>query len=403
MNRFYFFLFLIFILSFSLVVSIGVSPPKQYVDFISEGSASADYTILNYGGLVGTNIVLSAEGSPLAKYVSFSENNFVMKTNEHLITATINFPSYENLSVYGKQIIRIEASEVSAGPSSGSFAVVTAVEPWLIVNIPIPGHFAEIEKFSIPNVKEGEDSSISFSIKNSGTKPLSNTRAEIEVFDLKGGLISSMSFDGINIPVGSSKSFSKPLRSSLMDPGKYLLVLKYYFDDNLKPASLSNYFFVGTTDILLLNYTSNLVEGKINKISLTLQSLWGSDLRSIRASIIDFNNHSQALPVIDLGPFEKRVVETYIDVPLLNGSPFFLNTSRYANLSVDTFMTLKFPTDASNDVDKRIPLNFLISHPVDPVVESKSFLDSVNVLLLSFIILLLVLIVLVLFLVFKKK
>ena len=402
----FFFIFLSFllilILSLSLVSAIGVSPPKQIIDFDANEEVTVSYVIVNYGGTRGTNILMEAYGSPLAKYVSFSQDKFVMSGNEYQVDVTIDFPSYEELTVYGKEVIRIKASETTA-PGSGAFAVVTAVEPWLVVQIPIPGKYAEIGSFTVGNVNADENSYVSFELLNRGTKPLSGTRAELVVTDFSGARMDRLSFSNLAIPIDSSKKLSDVVPTSTYPPGKYFASLNYYFNDELKPATKTTEFFVGTTDVQVLNYTVDLEEGKINKVSVTLQSLWSSELRSIRASIIDFNNHSQAMPVIDLGPFEKRVVETYIDVPLLNGSPFFINTSLQKNISVDTFVTLQFPVDASNDVDKTLPLTFKI-HAKPEVLQEKSSLEiSTNTLLFVGLGLIIIILIILLILIIPKK
>lgn len=394
-----------FILMSTFVTAIGVSPPKQYVDFDSEGSVTVPFVILNYGA-GDTYIQMSASGSPLAEYVSFSQDYFEMKGDEYQIEVTVDFPAYEELTKFGKDIIRIEATETTAKNAVGAFAVVTAIEPWLIVQIPVPGNFAEISSFEIGNVLGGEDTLAEFTLDNQGTKSLSGTRAEIIIEDNSGARVDKISFSNIALGVDKEKSFSEKISSSTYNPGKYTATLTYYFDDELQPATVSTTFFVGTTDVEVVGYTSDLQEGQINKVRVTLQSLWGDELTSIRAAIVDFENHTQAMPVIDLAPFEERVVETYIDVPFLNASPFFINTSVQKNLSVDTVMTLQFPVEASTDVDKELALSFTIHAIPDLVEEEKSSsleISTTTLLIAAVVLLLLILIVVVVLVLLPKK
>lgn len=400
-----FFVFLLFflLLLFPLTTAVGVSPPKAYLDYTAGETIEFEYRIINnFGSPV--QIEMSAFDSPLAEYVTFSKDSFTLVGSSEFVTAKVYLPPFEDITTYGDQYIRIRANEAPPNNGLGTVSAVTSVQTWILVHVPVPGQYGEVDGITVDNVNEHQDTLLKFEVKNRGSEDMSAKRAKVTVSDYDGNVIDTFTFVNINIDVEDGIELTQVIPSATYDPGKYTITADFFYNEQKPPHSKSTTFFVGTTDVQVLDYTKDLQEGQINKVRVSLQSLWGSDLTSIRAAIIDFDNHSQAMPVIDLGPFEKRIVETYIDVPLLNGSPFFINTSLQNNATVKTIMTLRFPVDASNDVDKDLELTFTIHANPEPVNEKKSIeLSTTTLLVAGLVLVVIILIVMVVILLPKGK
>jgi hypothetical protein len=400
--RFFFFLlfFSFFLLLFSShVQAIGMSPPLFELNYEEGKSFTFSTSIINRGG--PTTINLYADRSELSEFVTFSKNDFDMAPGtKETIELTITCPPYKTLTEFGLQKIGIHAREIALNKETGTFAAVTAVEGLMFVHIPVPGVFGEITDFSISNVIEGLDADLTLELTNRGTDDLKNTKATVTIVDFYGEDVSSVEFSNIDIPVGESKKIRKELSSSVYPSGKYFATAEYVFSDSQAPQKEDAVFFIGSSDVIITDYTKNLTEGQINVVYIELQSLWGSPLNTIRGSLIDFTGRQKPLPVIDLEPFSKRVVELYLDVPLLNSSAFRLG-DEYNSTTKDLDFHLQFPVQAANDVDKTIPLTFTINRLPVPEKERAQFFTTTNTILIIGMIVL-ILIAFLLLLIFKK-
>jgi len=406
MRTFYFFSFLvlIFLLTFSSVLAIGISPPKNYVDYAEGETVTFDFLISNRASFP-TTIQMSLDGVFSDDDVVFSEDIFTIPASStHIVTATLTFPPYDTLTAFNKQRILIQAREVVVDKTIGGFAALTGVEGWILVQIPVPGQFGEITSFGLENVVEGLDSTISLDIINRGTADLRNTRATVDIFDFYGNNVSSVKFQNIVIASGDSTSLSHSLSSSSYNSGKYTAKAKYFYNSENAPMPAQTTFFIGSTDVMVTEYTQDLYEGQINSVKIHLQSLWGSPLHNIRGELTDFSGKTILLPVIDLDPFEEKVVDLYLDVPLLNSSAFRIDSSVYNSTSQDLSLKLAFPVQSSNDVEKVISLPFTVNKKlVPPVIETPlSISTSTLVILIGFVVFVL-LALNMFFLVGKKK
>lgn len=375
MQKFFFLLFLVTILFATQVSAIGISPPKIVEDFESGETLTFTYYLINKGQPTDADIEI--HGSALSQYVSIEENKVRLSQGVTPIELTVALPDYNDVpNAYGEQIIKIFVAEKPSG--GASFSAVTAVEGWLVFNVPTPGEYGEISKLHIPTVVEGTNTSATITIKNRGTIPLQNKRALIEIIDVHNSVVDTISLPAVS--VSDEKIVSVDIPSALYDPAKYKATAKFFFDEQKLPAERSETFFVGDTDIQLISHTRALQEGKINKVNLQFQSLWGDPLTSVRAIIFDFEGNEQPLPVIDFKAFEETTVQAFIDVPYLNESPFNVNTS---NHTVKTTVTLQFPTGETSNENKDIPLYFTINKQPVPEKTTSTVVSRTTILLIA--------------------
>lgn len=382
--------------------SIGITPPRFDLDYDEGQTYTFSFSVLNKAGKP-TYIVMTADRSELAQYVEFSEEEFYMPpASTHPVTMTLTFPTYETLTEFGEQKIGFHATEVSVNKETGGFSALTAVEGWVVIQIPQPGKYGEITDFSISNVLQGLESDLKLEISNRGTEELTNTRATVDIFDFSGNLVSTLDFSNIYVRQDGKATISRDLLTSSYDSGKYIAEAKYYFNEEQAPNTKTTSFFIGSSDVIVTDYTQELVEGQINKIQVELQSLWGSPLYTIRGALTDFDGRQKPLPVIDLDPYQTKTVELYLDVPYLNSSIFQLS-DQYNSTQRDLNFHLEFPVEAANDVEKDIPLTFTINRLTPaPELERPSIFTTTNTILIIGMVIL-ILIALMLLFSFKKE
>lgn len=342
-----FFLFSFFlILLISQVSAIGVSPVSPEIEYVDNGSETITFTLSS----LSDDVELSAEG-PIAHYAEFDTELLEYTGSSMRFNVTVNFPPYEEVDVFGRQKLSIKARELP--PEGSMIAATTAVKPSIYVNIPNPGLYATFDAFNIGSVSEGEDTSYSVTFNNAGTETFSGKTAELTITDLAGDIVETFTIDDITIEPQGSFVSEGAIPSSSYDPGVYEATVSFDIDPDRSPFTTSTKFFVGTTDVILLDHSQQVNPDTINKVTLELQSLWGSSLEGVRATITGPDDKEQSLPAIDFAPFETKNVTAFFEVPDMGAS------------RINSTLTLKLPEDVSSDVVKTIPLSF-------EVVEEKS-------------------------------
>ena len=383
--RFFIFSLLLIYLS-SLVSSIGASPPMAYVDYSDDFNESFSFTLMNNNPDPNVAVELILKG-PLAEFATISEKSFKFDAPTHSFTVFFNFPPYEELGLYGKQRLRIRANEI--GKKNGMFTVGTAVEVWIEVYIPVPGSFAEVSSVSVNNAFEGEDTDLSFKLTNRGLEDIVASSAKVYIKDYLGNTIDTYSHSNIEIPYGESIVIDDHLSSSSYDSGKYSAVVEYKFSPDFAVSKRSATFFLGSSDIIITNYTSELVAGEINRVIVSSQSLWGSFLKDVSFDL-EYSGSSHILPSRDFQPFQEVRFETFVDAPIIEDK-------HVDSVLLNAKMNLVIPVDADKTIEKSIPLTFNVVRP------SKDFSISSTTLMVVAALVILILLFLVNFFILSKS
>lgn len=379
---FLFFLFVIF--SSSIVTAIGISPPSIITNFESFKTETFSFTISN---TKESDASIMIHGY-LSEYATASVQEVHLDNNENkIVSVTITYPSYEKLTTYGKQKLYVKATEISK--STGGIGAVAAVAGTIVINVPIPGEYAEITKFNIQSVEKTQNTNIQLTLENKGTEPLTNKQAEVILYSPTGQQQEKYTFNNINIPVGQSIDLTQEIKSNKYIEGKYTANATFTFSQELEPAKKSTIFFIGSTDIVLDSYTQVLTRGKINKIFLSFQSIWGSPLTNVRSEF-NFNGNTENLPVLDFAPFGTTTINAHPDVPI----------------DAQDKMTgeLKISIPVANQIqEKIIKLDFQIVDADEIILPEDDTFNYVPILIASVIILILILLSLNIYLLSKTR
>jgi len=333
--------FFLFLLLTSVVESIGLAPGKAYLDYDEGETATFELRVI---GSTGSSKVQMYTQGWLADYVSLSETEFVFDPEKKIypITVTIDMPPYEEITEYGLQRFFIGAQDIVE--SSGGISASAAVKMWVEMDIPFPGKYARIKEFVVNHILEGEVTPVTATIANRGTNPLSSAKVRFSLANLKGDVLLEKEFSNIFIPVDAEQVFEHEFLTENFDSGIYEILVTFFYDDG-SSIQKSTTYFIGTTDILLTDYTSRLEAGTINKINVTLQSIWGSPLNNVRLAIRT-NEKTSSLPSIDLAAFEEVTIETFIEVPQTD------------ELTLDADLQMTIPITTEESMEKSIPLTF---------------------------------------------
>jgi hypothetical protein len=388
LKKLFFIFFLIFVFIINNVYAIGITPPSHTSVFQDLKTESYVFTIYT-NPTESTYIEISLEGV-FSEFATVDLNSFTLQPGQKQdVTLTFTYPKYEDINVYGSQKLRLVAEE-KPGPGSG-FAAVTAVIGQIRMEIPVPGEYAKITNFEIPSIEKGKDTEIKLTIANKGTDNLINKKTQVDIYSPTGEFLQTFNFDNINIAKGQDLTLKKPLLSNSFIEGKYYAEVHFKYADSQPEETKNLNFYIGATDIILESYTTNLTKGKINKIDLIFQSIWGSPLNNIRAEVF-FNGSSEVLPILDFQPFGRTLIPAYLNVPDSD-----LNTTT-------GMVNIEIPTQ-SGVKKKSVEMKFNLLPNPDKKIETKPFFKTtLGIVIISLAILIvLVLIILNIYLLTRNK
>ena len=389
--KFYFILFILFLLFSSVLVqAIRISPAKfdDVRPFIEGESTSFQLRITN-NAEQPFKVVLSAEGF-IPDSVKFSEDSFYyFPWDTKTITVNVTYPRYDSLSDFGIQKIYFKATEVSDPRfQSGAFAAVTSIRIPAKIDVPIPGKFLNIKEITIPNVEKGENTNMTLLVENKGVLDVDGAKAEVKIFDTEGNKLDSIIIDGISLKPNEEKEYFSDLSTDDFASGIYLAKGELTYDVSKAPSKKETSFVVNGLDIILVNYTRELVKGKINKVNFELRSIYNKPIKGIRASFKSIGGDLVKLPVIDFEPFQKITSSTYIDVPKNNDTEF------------ETLLNLTIPApELGGDQVKKLNLKFYLVNETKisiPYLPKQKMATSTKVFLIIMVIIVLAVLLLLL-------
>lgn len=354
----------ILLLSSSVLAIGAVRLDKEY-SFNPNNQLSIDYTIINPASTPTTVHLSADENNTFSDYISFSENDFKIDSGAiHTVKVYLDFPSYDSLSNFGLQETWLRAEEITPLTAEGLFGVKTAVRTAIKVYVPSPGQFAEINSLKVPTVLLGENTAVFAGVKNRGTEKLSNIIMYVTITDHNDKTIKQVSFPGLTLQPDESRTVNKVIMTEKYPAGRYDVLAELFY----KPGSSTTkktHFFIGDVDLDLINYTSDVIAGKPNKLSFTVQSMWGSPLKNIRMNLRS-KSSQQDLPLLDLTSFEKKNVDVYFEIPKTNASTY------------DATLHFDIPRSDGEMVKKDFPVTFNIvkEKNVKPIVETPAVTKS---------------------------
>ncbi len=297
---------ILLVLFSSYAYGIGVSPAKVTAPFKPGKEGGFVLEVFNIGASGETTARVYYEGA-LAKYVTTPNQTITIPPNVKLpLEVKYNIPP--DVEIAGPQGFKVLIEE-GAPKSGGMFAVTTGVIVVVQINIPYPGQYPEM-RVSVPDVREGEDASITVSITNKGNQTISNARLELSVEDNDGKEVFSASESGITIASQKTTSVSKKVPSRNFKPGKYTAKAEFFYSGKTRKAEAV--FHIGTRSINILDYTREIEQGKINKFEVKVENAWNEPIKGVYA-VISVGDQSSKTPTLDLGSFSEGTLTGFID------------------------------------------------------------------------------------------
>ena len=295
---------ILFCLSVQYAYAISIRPPIIEINF--DPYYKESFVFRTSGA---ENIEIYKKGD-LTEYVTINQTSF---KNSGTFLVTISFP--EKMDKPGKHRIIIGARELSGG--GGMLSAVAAIQAPIYVMVPYEGKYIEAF-FSVSDTNINELTYFTVKINNLGTENITKTSATVRTYKhLSNNTIDTFHSEVKELPTKSSVTFKIPFDTTTYKAGYYKAIADIYYDED--NTSKGNNFKIGELTVKINSYPRLLYNGTINKFPIELESGWNNKIKDVYAEI-DIKTRS-GLPIIDtlkthsidLPPWEKEVIQAYID------------------------------------------------------------------------------------------
>ncbi len=389
------FIFILLLTSTS-IKAIGVSPPS-FSEQDYDALKTYDYTLSVHNNEGHPHYAkLGVEGDLIKSFTCDecdSENRFFLETDEWKhIHVHVKFKPYDELSSFGQTTFKFRVAEIPDPRFvQGMFAITTTVLVRAHINVPIPGLYVDAISVSSANINKGFNNTLTIKLKNKGVLDANGVTTKAIVTDINGNKVLEKNYPPKDVLVGETVTIQDDnLETDKLESGLYHVNVYATYDPDKKPSHAETKFFIGGADILLTNYTQELVRGKINKVDFNFQSIYPLPVNRVQASF-PLEGENMPLPSLNFGPFGATKTNIYIDVPK-NQTLGDLNTT----------MTIDYIFDGQEET-RTTPLHFEVVKPKPVAKAETKTTKSMKIYITSMIIFVVLIILLLLFLLLKDK
>lgn len=259
-----------FILNYENVYasSLGLTPAIIEQDFEPNGKFLIGFNIL--GASESQNLSIFAEGD-FSEYVSFDKTNFIGPST---FTAYIDLPA--ETTKYGKNRLYIKVKEVYE--SDSGIGAKLEIGALVIFNVPYPGKYAEIRSFEINEVNENESVIFISKVENMGNQDII-ANVSVDIFSEE-QLIESIFLGSKEIKFRDTKNFAGAAKG--YRAGEYNATAIVDYGGAVKNENKKQ-FRVGGLFVDIINWTSEIIQGKINEFEIEIESKWNNDIENVYA------------------------------------------------------------------------------------------------------------------------
>ena len=303
MKKILFYFFIILFLS-SLVSASSFIMPSKYefeynpneiltLTFKVGGSKNFIYTINE--GLTSTEIIDEKE----------------LSSTEKEITIRVIMPS--EITTPGKvRVMSVSAEEEAPLKNSGISARTKVIAP-VYVSVLYPGVYLS-ETFNIKDININETINLKYVVKNLGTENVNSADLKIEIIN-EDKIIETFDLGNKNIKSKGTTIFEKKWDTKGIPAGKYeaKAILSY---DNEVLETIKD-FKIGSLNVYILDFSNELIAGKINKFEIVIESEWNDEIKGIYGTL-EFRGEEYKTVSSSLKSWETKSLEGFADLTNIN-------------------------------------------------------------------------------------
>lgn len=283
--------------------SLGLTPAIIEQNFEPNGRFLASFNVL--GASETQDLLVFAEGD-FSEYVTFDKTNF---TGGNSFTAYIDLPAQTNK--YGKNKLYIKVKEVF-DIDTGGIGTKLEIGALIIIRVPYPGKYAEIRSFEITTTNENESIFFISKVENMGNQDIV-ANVSVNIFSDE-QFVESIFLGSKEIKFRETKSFAGAAKGYSAGEYNATAIVDYGGEVN---AESEKQFKVGGLFVDIINWTSEIVQGKINEFEIEIESKWNNDIENVYAEVNISKEGGLSdffkTPSVKLGRWEKNKLIGFVN------------------------------------------------------------------------------------------
>jgi hypothetical protein len=278
--------------------AVSITPGLVRMDFVPYAKVDLDFSV-DRTPLI--EVIL--EPGDLEGYITLEDS--MPNSTPRSVKIHITMPG--QMQKPGKNIAYLQAKEINPNPNA--VAAIAAVRVPIVVNVPYPGYFADMN-FEAPNANVGEPVDFKLTVRNLGTSDLSNVYGVIDVYE-GSRRIKRLTTDSQAIAPNAGAELFARMATAGIEPGMYNATATLYYDGG-NSLTKSEPFNIGTLYVQISNYTSEVEQGKISRFDIEIKSEWNNPIDNVYGTIL-FEGTEVKTPSCTLTAMGTNTVSGYID------------------------------------------------------------------------------------------
>ncbi|MDP3027592.1 MAG: hypothetical protein Q8N63_07850 [Nanoarchaeota archaeon] len=303
-----------FLLNLQLVLSLGISPGIESVDF--KPGLELEYSFSVY-----------AEPEQIIEIYSEGEFSDLVRFDKTELKGgggfNVKLKLPQEIEIPGKHVLLIGARD-KVDPEVGMIGTSVIVRAPIIIHVPYPGKYAEIS-FSTQNANVGDSVKFEVTVASMGKEPIFaitnidiySEKKKIETLDLGAKIIENQKSD----------KFIKILNTSNYNPGDYNATA--IVDYQVAIARTSSVLRIGQLFVNMTNYTNEIIKGGIKPFEIHVESLWNDPIEDVYGEVSVLKNNLSITnfltPSVSLLGWEKKTLNGYVDTNVLEMGEYDLD------------------------------------------------------------------------------
>lgn len=262
--------------------AIGIGPSRVVLDFEPNMEQALGYQVLNNGDSI-LYVEMYARGD-LAEYITLHETYAKLdpRTSKGF-TYDLKLPSFLEPGTHDIRIGALESSANIAGEGDGTAIGARAgVEQQLWIKVPFPGKYVRAS-LTAPDVSIGHSIDFTIDMESYGTEDVT-VFCGIEIFDADNNSVVSLDAGDTFLESKQNAQLTAHWEGTIK-AGTYRAVATMEYGGEVSTAE--KYFHVGEMKVKILSVETEgpVVPDAINKINVTVQSMWNEKIYGVYVEI----------------------------------------------------------------------------------------------------------------------
>ena len=265
------FVSMILLSSYRVNAGIGLSPALKEFEFKPNMELDITYTVRRVSADRELKIYTTGD---LGEYASLEKTSMVGSGS---FNVHVKLP--DHIEKPGKNTLYVRVEEVV--DESAGIGTKISVGALMVFYVPYPGKYAEISKFSLSNINEGEPLDVNVEVFNLGKENLVVMGA-LEILNQENVTLGTHSLGAQLIDSQTKKTLSKKIDTSSYKPGPYNAKAIIDYGEIIEKETD---FKIGTLRVEITNWTREFEKEKINPFKIQVESKWNTEISDIYAEV----------------------------------------------------------------------------------------------------------------------